>query len=77
VQWFRSGLVFKAHRLLYHSTLGLRVIKKKKKEMWHATGVPRERRPRAFLITLISRPREHLNNSKREQSNNSKDRSKP
>jgi len=29
VQWFRGGLVFKAHRLLYHSTLGLRVIKKK------------------------------------------------
>ena len=28
---FREGLVFKAHRLLYHSTLGLRVIKKKKK----------------------------------------------
>ena len=28
---FRGGLVFKAHRLLYHSTLGLRVIKKKKK----------------------------------------------
>jgi len=27
---FRGGLVFKAHRLLYHSTLGLRVIKKKK-----------------------------------------------
>ena len=25
-------LVFKAHRLLYHSTLGLRVIKKKKKK---------------------------------------------
>ena len=24
------GLVFKAHRLLYHSTLGLRVLKKKK-----------------------------------------------
>ena len=23
--------IFKAHRLLYHSTLGLRVIKKKKK----------------------------------------------
>ena len=29
VQRFRGGLVFKAHRLLYHSTLGLRVIKKK------------------------------------------------
>jgi len=31
VQRFRGGLVFKAHRLLYHSTLGLSVIKKKKK----------------------------------------------
>jgi len=27
---FRGGLVFKALRLLYHSTLGSRVIKKKK-----------------------------------------------
>ena len=27
---FRGGLVFMAHRLLYHPTLGLRVIKKKK-----------------------------------------------
>jgi len=31
VQWFRGGLVFKAHRRLYHSTLVLRVIKRKKK----------------------------------------------
>ena len=31
VKRFPGGLVFKAHRLLYHSTLGLRVIKKKKK----------------------------------------------
>jgi len=31
VKRFRGGLVFKAHRLLYHSTLGFRVIKKKKK----------------------------------------------
>ena len=31
VQRFRGGIVFKAHRLLYHSTLGLRVIKKKTK----------------------------------------------
>ena len=31
VQRFRGGLVFKAHRLVYHSTIGLRVIKKKKK----------------------------------------------
>jgi len=28
---FRGGLVFKAHRLVYHSTLGLSVIKKKKR----------------------------------------------
>jgi len=32
VQRFRGGLEVKAHRLLYHSTLGLRVIKKKNKE---------------------------------------------
>jgi len=31
VKRFRGGLVFKAHRHLYHSTLGFRVIKKKKK----------------------------------------------
>ena len=30
VKRFRGGLVFKAHRPLYHSTLGLRVIKKKR-----------------------------------------------
>ena len=28
---FRGGLVFKAHSLVYHSTLGFRVMKKKKK----------------------------------------------
>ena len=31
---FREGLVFKAHRLSYHSTLGSRVIKKKMKGKW-------------------------------------------
>jgi len=30
---FRGGLVFKAHRIVYHSTLGWRVIKKKKKKL--------------------------------------------
>ena len=29
---FRGGLVFKAHILLHHSTLGWRVIKKKQKK---------------------------------------------
>jgi len=44
VQRFRGGLVFKVHRLLYHPTLGLRVIKKKKKfqglhdEGWELAG---------------------------------------
>jgi len=28
--WYRGGLVFEAHRLLYPSTLGLRVMKKKR-----------------------------------------------
>jgi hydroxymethylglutaryl-CoA reductase (NADPH) len=32
VEPFRGGLVFRAHRLLYHSTLGSRVIKKSKKK---------------------------------------------
>ena len=32
MQRFRGGLVFKAHRLMYLSFLGLRVIKKKKKK---------------------------------------------
>ena len=39
VQRFRGGLVFKAHRILYHSTLGLRVIKKKKKKVTEPGGV--------------------------------------
>ena len=32
MQRFRGGLAFKAHRLSYHSTLGFRVIEKKKKK---------------------------------------------
>ena len=32
----RGGLVFKAHRLLYHSTLGLRVIK----SVWRSRSAP-------------------------------------
>jgi len=32
VQRFRGGLVFQAHRLWYHSTLGLRVIKKREEK---------------------------------------------
>ena len=32
VQRFQGGLVCEAHRLVYHSTLGLREIQKKKKK---------------------------------------------
>ena len=32
MQRFRDGLLFKVHRLLYHSTIGLRVIKKEKRK---------------------------------------------
>ena len=35
---FRGGLVFKAHRLLYHSTLDLREIKKKKRRQMKRRG---------------------------------------
>ena len=40
MQRFRDGLVFKAHRLLYHLTLGVAVIKKKKKFQISGVEVP-------------------------------------
>ena len=39
MQRFRGGLVFKAHRHLYHSILGLRVINNKKKMVTSYTAV--------------------------------------
>ena len=33
VKWFQGGLVSKAHRRMYHSTLGSRVMQKKR-EKW-------------------------------------------
>jgi len=44
VKRFQGGLVFKAHRLMYHSTLGLRAIKKKKTTPWRLTNKPRRAR---------------------------------
>ena len=52
VQWFRGGLVFKAHRLLHHSTLGSRVKTKKKKKSTCSSGeeaFSSERSPEARL----------------------------
>ena len=54
-------LVFKAHRLLYHSTLGWRVIKKKKQEaastrIFQVEREAEEHRDKFFfLITLKPR----------------------
>ena len=42
VKRFRGGLAFKAHRLVYHSTLGLSVIKKKKMKHQSLVVEPRE-----------------------------------
>ena len=41
---FREGLVFKAHRLVHHSTLGLRVTKENKKKNFRVerTGLEQE-----------------------------------
>jgi len=50
VQRFRSGLVFKADRRLYHSTLGLRVIIKGRR----APGGVRRWSQRAFLSSPCS-----------------------
>jgi len=41
VQRFRGGLVFKAHRLLYHSTLGVRVIQKRRRRPGDGAGAER------------------------------------
>jgi len=46
VKRFRGGLVCKAHRLLYHSTPGLRAIKKKKNRL----------RQRSAFRCLLVRP---------------------
>ena len=60
---FRGGLVFKAHRRLYHPPLGLRVIKKKRKKCGvevfstgqraGATRVVRGAREREPIMVLV------------------------
>jgi len=58
VQRFRGGLAFKAHRLLYHSTLGLRVIEKKKRVGSFGGGRARDAKPwprrEVNLVTKIN-----------------------
>ena len=58
VQRFRGGLVFKAHRLFYDSTLGLRVIKKREeadREYERVVGAVFY-----FCFTLVTGPRRSL-----------------
>ena len=50
VQRFRGGPVFKAHRLCVSLTLGLRVIKKKKKHAPHQTRFSSEMRFNLFHV---------------------------
>ena len=54
---FRGGLVCKAHRLLYHSTLGLRVIKKKTGQSKHAAFTLVCKQAEYSLLLLYSRYR--------------------
>ena len=57
VQRFRGGLVFKAHRLLYQSTLGLRVIKKKKSRSALPSPVPGQARRVLLFFFITLKPR--------------------
>ena len=50
----RGGLVFKAHRLVDHSTLGLRVIETKKKEQLKTfSGRPTESQHQNLVLDII------------------------
>ena len=49
-------LVFKAHRLLYHATLGLRVLKKKKKKKFVLVQLDLDVVRVVLLLARQSRP---------------------
>ena len=53
MQRFRGGLVFKAHRPLYHSTLGLRVMKKKKRISRKSTRQEKVNSPCSLHLRLL------------------------
>ena len=58
--WVDTGLVFKAHRLVYHSTLGLRVIKKKgRHRLGHRQAPEQLAEPRVVVaLGRVQRPHE-------------------
>ena len=63
VRQFPGRLVFKAHRLVYHSILGWRVIKKKKTELglppapWPLGGALAVLPPAFFFFFIPLKPR--------------------
>ena len=61
VERLRGGLVFKAHGLLYTSTLGLRVITKKKKIGFRILGLVGDRRVEQAANKLDARKRRGRN----------------
>ena len=56
VQWFRGGLVCKAHRPVCHSTLGLRVMKKKKRSSCPPSCTTSALSSRPYTERLNSQP---------------------
>ena len=60
VKRFRGGLVFKADRLVYHSTLGLRVIKTKRRVGRGSAVFGRERLIRDLLAHFVQQRPFHL-----------------
>ena len=62
MQRFRGGLVSKAHRRLYHSTLGLGVIKKKKDLKISYRDVPDVRK--GMVVDTVSAPLRVLHSSR-------------
>ena len=64
LQRFRGGLVFKADRLLYHSTLDLRLTKKKKMDADGSSGTTFSRRIQFYSLMRCKLPsntvRQHL-----------------
>ena len=55
VKRFRGGLVLKAHRLLYHSTLGSRASKKKKRRSRTVQHRPTEVRETKYACKYLAR----------------------
>ena len=60
VQRYRGGVVFKTHRLVYHSTLGLKAIEKKKSDLPQALDIIkstiRRRTVHAFTHEVLVQP---------------------